>query len=66
MAEAYRNALLILPKQSGFQPTVEPTGFQPEVAQLLPCWLVRSVVARDPSGDRRHHWAPSHEMLLCI
>jgi hypothetical protein len=35
MAVAYRNALLVLPKQSGFQPTVEPTGFQPVVAQFL-------------------------------
>jgi hypothetical protein len=34
MAEAFRTALLIFPKQSGFQPTVEPTGFQPVVAQL--------------------------------
>jgi hypothetical protein len=34
MAEAFRPALLILPKQSGFQPTVEPTGFQPVVVQL--------------------------------
>jgi hypothetical protein len=34
MAETYRTALLILPKQSGLQPNVEPTGFQPVVAQF--------------------------------
>jgi hypothetical protein len=34
MAEACSSAFRVFPKQSGFQPTIEPTGFQPVVAQF--------------------------------
>jgi hypothetical protein len=57
MAEAYRTALPIFPKQSGFQPTVEPTGFQPVVAQSNGMTLIRSYMSlynrnNRPCGSR--------------